>query len=77
MARYGSFGTTILLLLACCGFAAAGAQAEQPASTCVPEAGTYSDAHCKTKTGSGSFKLVETPDRYRTQNHDDERENRV
>jgi hypothetical protein len=61
MTRHGSFGIAMLLLLVCCGFAAAGAQAEQPAATCVPEAGAYSDAHCKTETGSGKFKLVEIP----------------
>jgi hypothetical protein len=47
------------MALVLCGLFVASAQAEQRSSTCVPEAGAYSDAHCVNKTGSGGFNLVE------------------
>jgi hypothetical protein len=57
MTGRGLFGTAVLFTLTVCLFAA-GAQAEQRAWTCAPEAGTYSDAHCKNNV-AGTFKAVE------------------
>lgn len=53
----GIFATTVLFALTI-GVFATGAQAEQRAWTCAPEAGEYSDAHCRNNE-SGGFKAVE------------------
>lgn len=56
-----AIGRTVSIALVLCGLFAASAQAEQKSSTCVPETGAYSDAHCVNKSGSGGFNLVEIP----------------
>lgn len=66
MTRRIPISLTILLMLAIAALATSSAQAEQRAWECAPEAGEYSDAHCVTSAGLGTFRTVEIPSEVKT-----------
>jgi len=66
MTRRSPLGLTILFVLLLGALLSSSAQAEQRAWECAPEAGEYSDAHCVTSSGLGSFRTVEIPNGVKT-----------